>query len=66
MANATSLEQVFAIQKKIDELDKKMKDTTFKYITVSFDSDGKVINVEYDFNFKIKRRQKSFASTPFL
>ncbi len=53
MANATSLEQALAIQKKIDELDKKMKDTTFKYITVSFDSDGKVINVEYDFNFKI-------------
>lgn len=65
MANATSLEQVFAIQKKIDELDKKMKDTTFKYITVSFDSDGKVINVEYDFNFKING-DKSRSRVPLF
>ena len=65
MANATSLEQAFAIQKKIDELDKKMKDTTFKYITVSFDSDGKVINVEYDFNFKING-DKSRSRVPLF
>ncbi len=65
MANATSLEQALAIQKKIDELDKKMKDTTFKYITVSFDSDGKVINVEYDFNFKING-DKSRSRVPLF
>lgn len=52
MANAQDLEQAVKIQQKIDELQVKIKNTTYKYITVTFDSDGKVINVQYDFEFK--------------
>lgn len=51
MANAQDFEQVLKIQQQIDELQKKMQNSTYKYITVTFDIEGKVTDVKYDFNY---------------
>lgn len=59
MSNAQSVEQMMEIQKQIDNLQSEVKNLTYKYITISFDADGKVTNVKYDFNYSQSKAEPS-------
>ncbi len=61
MATAQSFEEAMKIQAELDKVQEKMENTTYKYIIVTFDSDGKVSNVEYNFNYNPSQEQKTLS-----
>ena len=61
MATAQSFEEAMKIQSELDKVQEKMENTTYKYIIVTFDSDGKVSNVEYYFNYNPSQEQKTLS-----
>lgn len=62
MANAESLEQAFKIQEQIDKVKKEMQNMEYKYIIVTFDDEGKAIDVKYDFHYNPSKNAESHTS----
>lgn len=52
MANVQNVEELNTIQQKMEKLAKQMANTKYKYIKITFDTDGKVTQVDYNFNYK--------------
>ncbi|MCM1533257.1 MAG: zinc ribbon domain-containing protein [Corallococcus sp.] len=58
LKNAPDLETAQKIQTKIDNLAKRAQKMTYKYIHVTFDAEGRVSDVKYDFHYNPSKAQQ--------